>query len=141
MMPMLFCASFMPWEMPIAAAETICALLNSALTNGVRPNRRRNPVRLASHENSAYSPPIRAKPSTKPISGDTTIGTITLGITPLPDHQLPAAQITAPKLLPAPATAAPTRPPTSAWLELDGRPSHQVSRFQAIAESSAQTSS
>ena len=29
--------------------------------------------------------------------------------------------------------AAPHRPPTSAWLELDGRPSHQVTRPQMIA--------
>ena len=30
-------------------------------------------------------------------------------------------------------SAAPTRPPISACEELDGRPNHQVSRFQAIA--------
>ena len=32
---------------------------------------------------------------------------------------------------------APHSPPISAWLELDGRPSHHVSRFQAIAASNA----
>jgi hypothetical protein len=31
------------------------------------------------------------------------------------------------------ATAAPTRPPTSVWEELEGKPHHQVNRFQAIA--------
>src|SRR5919204_2572404 len=34
-------------------------------------------------------------------------------------------------------SAAPTRPPISAWDELDGKPNHQVSRFHAIAPSSA----
>ncbi len=36
--------------------------------------------------------------------------------------------------------AAPTSAPTSAWLELDGKPSHQVSRFQTMAASKAQIS-
>jgi hypothetical protein len=31
---------------------------------------------------------------------------------------------------PASTTAAPTSPPTSAWLELEGSPHRQVSRFQ-----------
>src|SRR5712691_6868593 len=35
------------------------------------------------------------------------------------------------------ASAAPTRPPMRACEELEGRPNHQVSRFQAIAPSSA----
>src|SRR5215213_4035927 len=38
----------------------------------------------------------------------------------------------------AAATAAPTRPPTKAWLELLGRPALQVTRFQTIAPTSAQ---
>jgi hypothetical protein len=38
---------------------------------------------------------------------------------------------------PASTTAAPTSPPTRAWLELDGRPHHQVARFQATAAVSA----
>ena len=36
-----------------------------------------------------------------------------------------------------PASAAPTSPPNSAWLELDGRPKYQVTRFQTIAPASA----
>src|SRR4029453_15847299 len=40
-------------------------------------------------------------------------------------------QLTAPG--PASTTAAPTRPPTSAWLELEGSPHRQVSRFQVTA--------
>ena len=31
------------------------------------------------------------------------------------------------------AMAAPQSPPTRAWLELDGRPNHQVTRFQMMA--------
>jgi hypothetical protein len=38
---------------------------------------------------------------------------------------------------PIPAIAAPTTPPTSAWLELEGSDSAQVIRFQAIAPISA----
>ena len=34
---------------------------------------------------------------------------------------------------PAASTVAPISPPTSAWEDEDGRPRHQVSRFQAIA--------
>ena len=42
--------------------------------------------------------------------------------------------------LAAEAKAAPQSPPISAWLELDGSPSHHVSRFQTIAASSAASS-
>ena len=41
---------------------------------------------------------------------------------------------------PAAATAAPTKPPTSAWLELLGNPQYHVARFQTIAPSNAQIS-
>src|SRR3954470_4655060 len=37
----------------------------------------------------------------------------------------------------AEARAAPQRPPMSAWLELEGKPIHQVKRFQTMAPSSA----
>src|SRR5204863_9152556 len=40
--------------------------------------------------------------------------------------------------VPADASADPQRPPISAWLELDGRPSHHVKRFQMIAAISAE---
>jgi len=35
--------------------------------------------------------------------------------------------------IPALAIAAPTKPPTRVWEELDGRPHHQVNRFQMMA--------
>ena len=78
----------------------------------------------------------------KPIKGEMTMGTMTLGITPLPSHQCapPCIQITEAKLLPEAAMAAPTNAPTSAWLELDGRPHHQVMRFHTVAASNAQIS-
>ena len=37
------------------------------------------------------------------------------------------------------ASAAPQSPPISAWLELDGRPSHHVNKFQMMADNSAQS--
>src|SRR6266516_14354 len=42
---------------------------------------------------------------------------------------------------PAPATPAPTRLKISAWLELDGNPKYQVTRFQTIAATSAEMTS
>ena len=79
------------------------------------------------------------KPITKPRKGETIIGTITLGSTPLPSHQCapPCHQMIEWTLPSDAASAAPQRPPTRAWLELDGRPSHQVMRFQMVAPSSA----
>ena len=40
---------------------------------------------------------------------------------------------------PAWATTAPARPPTRAWLELEGMPKYQVIRFQRMAAKSAET--
>ena len=51
-----------------------------------------------------------------------------------------ADQITTFQLLPDEATAAPTKPPISAWLELEGKPSRQVRRFHRMAPSSPQIS-
>src|SRR6185437_1341968 len=142
MMPMVFCASFMPCDTPIAAADTSCALPNSALTNGVRPKRRRKPVRFASQPNNANRPPITRKPRMKPAIGEVTIGTTTFGITPLPCHQCapPRLQMIASKCPPVAAIAAPHRPPTSACEDDDGKPSHHVIRFQIVAPSNAQIS-
>jgi hypothetical protein len=47
-------------------------------------------------------------------------------------------QMIASQLSPAAANAAPTRPPTSACDDDDGRPHHQVMRFQITPPSSAQ---
>src|SRR5580765_1899714 len=53
--------------------------------------------------------------------GDRTIGMMTLSMMPCHLTVAPAA------------SAAPPSPPMRAWLEEDGRPNHQVSRFQAMA--------
>src|SRR3954452_25508443 len=63
----------------------------------------------------------------KPISGENAPGTITFSHTPF--HCTP--------LEPDYTNAAPRRPPISACVELEGKPSHQVARFQAIAPISA----
>src|SRR4051812_31715959 len=42
------------------------------------------------------------------------------------------------QLLSAAASDAPQRPPIKAWLELDGSPNHQVTRFQMMAPNNAQ---
>src|SRR6185312_7738953 len=143
MMPMVFCASFMPCDTPIAAAENNCALPKNALTNGVRPNLRSQPRRSANQANSQNSAPITRMPSTKPATGDVTIGTTTFGMIPLPCHQCapPWLQMIEWKLPSVAAIAAPHSPPINACEEDDGRPSHQVIRFQIVAPNNAQISS
>src|SRR5438477_12369321 len=73
---------------------------------------------------------ITRAPRKKPASGDVIIGTTTFGQSPLfhfNTDQFPRAV----------ASAAPQSPPISAWLELDGKPTHQVVIFQAKAAMSA----
>src|SRR5581483_1190308 len=67
------------------------------------------------------------KPQPKAIVGARNAGMTTLWARPC--HWTPSVQDW--------AIAAPTRPPISACDELDGSPSHQVSRFHAIAPISA----
>src|SRR5579859_4055461 len=81
------------------------------------------------------------KPKTKPSSGERNIGTITFQSRPAPLYQCSAFgcdQMMACQLPLEAASAAPQRPPMSAWLELDGKPNHQVMRFQIMAPISAQ---
>src|SRR3954451_6311815 len=61
--------------------------------------------------------------ATKATTGATRAGTTTLPIRP--------SELTA--LVPAAARVDPTKPPISAWEELDGSPYHQVIRFHEIA--------
>src|SRR5699024_1910671 len=138
--PIVFCASFMPCDRPMAAAEATCALPKNALTNGVRPSRLSMLGRPEHHHNPKYSRIISANVITNPAIGVATIGIITLGNTPPANHQCcaPSAhQMTASKLLSLPARAAPTKPPTKPWLELDGNPHHHVTKFQIMAPSNA----
>ena len=69
-----------------------------------------------------------------PITGEVIMGRTTLGQRP---PCLPAAstvcQWRTDQWPPLVAMAAPHSPPMSAWLELEGRPSHQVKMFQMMA--------
>ena len=77
-----------------------------------------------------------------PKNGATTIGITTLGHNPEGmwvagsdvDHLITD------QLLWLDARAAPHSPPISAWLELDGKPNHQVRRFHVTPASNAQKS-
>src|SRR5213080_601848 len=75
---------------------------------------------------------ITSAPRTKPATGDVIIGNTTFGQRPLSHfstNQLPLAV----------AMAAPQSPPIRAWLELEGRPTHQVVMFQAKGAIKAQS--
>ena len=89
---------------------------------------------------TAISAPIITRPRVKPASGELTMGTITFQKMPSLRVQCSAsrAQISTSKSLPAAASAAPTSPPISAWLDEEGRPNHQVIRFQMMPPVSAQ---
>src|SRR5687768_6645027 len=139
MMPIVFCASFMPCAKPMPAADTSCALPKNAFTQRGRAMRARKPPLRAMREMIANSSPITTKPAAKPSSGEENIGTTTFHSTPALLYQgSPGCdQITEWKLLFAAATAAPQRPPISACEDEDGRPFHHVIRFDTIAPSSA----
>src|SRR6478735_6799148 len=143
MMPMVFCASLEPCAHPSAPAERICSLPNRALAKRGRPIFCSRPLRSARNENSANSAPMISMPRMKPANGDSTMGMTTLGSSPLPCHQCSAPgmfQMIACQLSPAAANAAPQRPPTSACDDEDGKPHHQVIRFQITPPASAQIS-
>ncbi len=82
---------------------------------------------------------INTMPTANPITGEDTIGSTTFG------HRPSAVCLTGSwtfqrntdQWLRALASAAPHRPPMSAWLRELGSPSHHVSRPHRIAESSA----
>src|SRR5690606_33632692 len=89
---------------------------------------------------TAINRPITSRPSRKPATGELTIGMITFQKMPWLVVQFSAArdQISTSKSLPLADSAAPIRPPIRAWLEDDGRPNHQVIRFQMMPPESAQ---
>src|SRR6478735_3893610 len=77
---------------------------------------------------------ISNAPPKKPTTGELNIGSTTLGQRPMAWPLASVVAQTSTAQLPlAVASAAPHKPPIRAWLELDGRPSHQVIRFQMIA--------
>src|SRR5215468_2721706 len=80
-------------------------------------------------------------PRRKPARGDVTIGRMTFQSSPFPWTQCSrfgCDQMMACQFPFEAAKAEPHKPPINAWLELEGRPNHQVSRFQRMAPSSAQ---
>jgi hypothetical protein len=114
-MPIDFCASLPPCPRLNEAADKSCKRLKC----------------LSTFEGEDFF----AKNITIPeIMNDITIpskGAITIKITIL----ITPAKIT--ELHPALATAAPTKPPTRVCDELEGKPYHQVRRFQVIAATKA----
>src|SRR5688572_2669346 len=83
------------------------------------------------------------KPRIKPHMGEVIMGTMTFHNRPFPLYQVSASgtdQIITDQLFCAAATAAPQRPPMSAWLELEGIPKYQVIKFHVMPPSSAQMS-
>jgi hypothetical protein len=118
MTPIVFCASLAPW-------------LNASAEAVAHSDRRTGPVTLRRARRTrrrATRAPIQ--PAAKPTNGETARVASTpvtpVGRTPSNPPQRTACQ-------PSSAMHAPQSPPTSAWLELDGRPRHQVRRFQATA--------
>jgi hypothetical protein len=112
MTPIVFCASFVPCVNATKLPETICARRKTRLTRlGAR-------LRMIQMITS-----ISARAMRKPRIGDAIPGFTTLSQTPC--HSMTSQ--------PSAAIAAPAMPPMRAWLELDGRPRNQVTRFQVIA--------
>src|SRR3990167_3999055 len=110
MIPIDFWASFPPCDSASAMEETIWDRLKKWFTCGVAPR-----VRKTDSDWNAY-------PIGNPTMGDV-ISTSTILTKPA---TLKCATPVAARTLPA-------IPPTSAWLDDDGRPNHHVKRFQKIA--------
>ena len=116
MMPIVFCASFVPCVKATKPPEIELQPAEDAVDQRRAPGGARS---RAAHTMSAAAP-------TMPRSGATSEGMSDVLDEPVPlDHVEPAAAI-----------AEPTMPPMSAWLELEGRPRYQVIRFQVIAPTS-----
>src|SRR5262245_28391146 len=88
----------------------------------------------------AHNSTIMTTPRVKPATGEVTMGSRTFHNRPwfLVQSPTDSDQIKAAQLLSAPARAAPHNPPIKACDEEDGRPRHQVIRFQMVPPSSAQ---
>ena len=112
MIPIVFCASLVPWVNATKLPDTIC------------PRRKKRFTRLGDRRlMTQMMAIISAKATAKPTIGDRIPGMTTLS-------QMPFQLMTS---SPDAAIADPATPPISAWLELDGRPRNQVMRFHVIA--------
>src|SRR5581483_3139191 len=112
MMPIVFWASFVPCVKATKLPDTSCSRRNTQLT-------RAGERRRITHRTTTTT----ANPSATPRKGATSEGSSTF--TRSPCHCTTSQ--------PEWATADPIMPPTSAWLELEGRPRYQVTRFHVIA--------
>jgi hypothetical protein len=112
MMPIVFCASLAPWVNATNPPEISCRRRNARFTV---PGERRP----TSQSMRIITPAAPSAPAT----GATSEGISTFSV--IPPHCTAS--------VPDAMRAAPPMPPTSAWLELDGRPTNQVSRFHVIA--------
>src|SRR5207342_304908 len=121
------------------AADASCALPKNALTQRGRDHRRSRPPARLSPAMIAYSSVRISAPSRKPAIGELIIGMKTFHKSPLLWLQSPTFcdQMSACQLLCAADSAAPHKPPISACDDDDGRPSHQVIRFQVMPPPSA----
>ncbi|EAU62856.1 hypothetical protein STIAU_8438 [Stigmatella aurantiaca DW4/3-1] len=116
MMPITFCASFVPWLKEKMADDTSCSRRNHASTlSGVC-------LRTVQ-----MLPSIIAVPNTRPIIGESTMKAAIFAI---PEPTSPWN--------PSTGTVAPIMPPASAWDDEDGNPHHHVSRFHTMAPISAE---
>ena len=112
MIPIVFCASFVPCVNATKPPETSWSRRKTRLTV---PGERRWITQVIAI--------ISAAAMKSPANGAISEGISTLSFSP--------SQLTT--LQPAAATLEPRTPPISAWLELDGRPRYHVTRFQVIA--------
>src|SRR3954454_19610848 len=112
MIPIVFCASFVPWESENRLPVTHWPSRKPRVTG---PGWRRPTIRYASEIASA----VTASAST----GATSAGTMTFSTIPAPSTASG----------PAATNADPTMPPISACEDEEGRPKYQVARFHAIA--------
>ncbi len=108
--PIVFWASCSPWPSAIAAAERVCAIRNRRVT-----------LCGFAFRNAHSSPTMSRKARPKPTSGEATIGMTTLS-------RMTCQCTVTPATTPTPVSA-----PIRACDDEDGRPFHQVMRFQQIA--------
>ena len=113
--PIDFCASLAPWPKDSAAD-----IAHSAPRIGVR-------TRRVARRSASWLSRAKRKPKASPTKGETARAMRTPR---MPTGRSPSSPPQCRAPAPASAKAAPARPPTRAWAELDGSPRHQVSRFQ-----------
>src|SRR6267143_5169363 len=112
MMPMVFCASLVPWLYEKMPEETNCRRRNHLSTcDGAR----RRTIHVVTI--------ISVEPSTSPRTGESTMKS---AIFAMPSATSPS--------IPSAGSVPPISPPASACEEDEGRPHHQVSRFQEMAQ-------